>query len=143
MAMDYSALPLGKDSREDGKRKRNAVKHAILAHEKAEKARVVKRDGKHTCRLVPNCIERGPYETAHLDNKGMGGDHGRRSVSALMIRACFAHHRGNWSLHSNDLRVEYLTSDQANGPIEVWGKDKLGVWYLLGRETAPGQWERD
>lgn len=143
MAIDYSILPLGKDSREDGVRKRREQKASVRSYEQMEKAKVVKRDGAYHCRLVPGCRERSLYETAHLDNKGMGGDRGLRSNADQMVRTCFFHHQGKWSLHSNDLRVEYLTPEKANGPIEVWGKDEDGREFLVGREVAVGQWERD
>lgn len=141
---DYSQLPLAKLSREDGIRLRRERKDAIKANEQAEKAKVVRRDGLHYCRLVPGCRERHLHETAHLDDKGMGGDPtGIRTQANLMVRACFFHHQGNWSLHSHDLRVEYLTAEKADGPIEVWGTDEDGREYLVGRETAVGVWERD
>lgn len=141
--MDYSGLPLAKKSREDGTRDRREQKAAIRAHEDAEKAKVRKRDGAGYCRLVPACTERLLFETAHLDDKGMGGDHGLRTVAERMIRSCFFHHRGNWSLHSHDLRVEYLTAEQANGPIAVWGRTSTGEEMMIGREIAVGVWERD
>lgn len=141
--MDYSSLTYAKDSREDGKQKRDAAKAKIRADEKEQKALVRKRDGSHYCRLVPHCDSTRDFETAHVDDKGMGGDHGIRSTADLMVRSCFAHHRGNFSLHSNDIRVEYLTAENANGPIQVWGRDTRGQWFLLGRESAIGVWERD
>ena len=116
---------------------------AIVAHEAEEKAKVVKRDGLHTCRLVPGCREREKHETAHLDDKGMGGDHGIRTTADTMVRTCFFHHQGEWSLHSGVLRVEYLTPDRTNGPIETWGRDANGVWYLVKRETSCGVDESD
>ena len=121
---------------------------AIVAREKAEKAKVVARDGSQVCRVSPGCREKEHFETAHLDNKGMGGDRGHRTTAATMIRSCFLHHRGPHSLHSKDLRVEYLTPEQANGPIEVWsrvpsGDDMRGSWYLLKRETSCGVNARD
>ncbi len=144
--MDYSGLTFAKDSREDAKLKRDAAKAKIRAYEVEQKKLVVKRDGSHYCRLVPHCATgwepRAVFETAHLDSKGMGGDHGRRSAAELMVRSCFAHHRGNWSLHSSDLRVDFLTPEKANGVIQVWGRLSTG-WVLLGRETAVGQWEHD
>jgi hypothetical protein len=115
----------------------------VQSNEKDEKAKVVFRDGVHTCRLVPNCREREKHETAHLDAKGIGGDHGIRTIAERMIRSCFWHHQGKWSLHSQDLRVECLTDKGTNGPIEVWGKDEDGRWYSVGRESAVGIWERD
>lgn len=143
MSIDYSALAFAKPSKEDGLLARRKAKAEIKAHEANEKAQVVKRDGLHYCRLVPHCEERERHETAHLNDKGMGGDHSLRTTSSQMIRSCFFHHQGNWSLHSQDLRVTSLTSQGANGPIEVWGRAKTGEWYMVGRETAVGVWERD
>lgn len=145
--MDYSVFnpefSLVKLSREDGKRKRDKAKAEIRNKEKEQKALVVKRDGSHYCRLIPQCDEKIQFETAHLEDKGMGGDHGLRTDAAIMVRSCYFHHRGNWSLHSNDLRVEYLTNEKANGPIQIWGRMSTGEWYLVGREKAVGVWERD
>lgn len=121
---------------------RREKRAAIKAHEHAEKAKVVKRDGSKVCRLVPGCTEKEKFETAHVNDKGMGGDHGIRSTADQMIRSCFFHHQGVFSLHSGDLRVEMLTPEGTNGPIEVWAQGDQG-WYLLKRETACGQTERD
>lgn len=143
MPADYSQLPLSKLSREEGIRQRRAAKAKVRSDEQEEKAKVVKRDGAHYCRLIPMCDERQLHETAHLNDKGMGGDHGIRSTADQMLRSCFFHHRGDWSLHSNDLRVELLTDEGTNGPIEVWGRLSTGEWYMVGRETAVGVWERD
>ena len=115
----------------------------LKAHEGREKARVVRRDGLHSCRLVPGCREKEKHETAHLDDKGMGGDHGIRTTADRMIRACFWHHQGVWSLHSKDLRVECLTDAGTDGPIEVWGQDEYGGWFMVKREIAVGISERD
>jgi hypothetical protein len=116
---------------------------AIKAHEAEEKAKVVKRDGLKTCRLVPHCTEREKFETAHLDDKGMGGDHGIRTTADRMIRSCFWHHQGARSLHSKDIRVECLTDKGTDGPVDVWATDENGIWYLLKHEVAVGVSERD
>jgi hypothetical protein len=118
-------------------------RNEIRQHEKDEKAKVVRRDGSKVCRLVPHCPEREKFETAHLDDKGMGGDHGNRTSADTMIRSCFFHHQGIWSLHSHDLRVEYLTPEKANGPVEVWGRTEADGWYLVKRESSCGITERD
>lgn len=148
--MDYTVFDkvagaFPKDSKEEAVLRRRKDKADVEAHEKKEKAKVVKRDGSHYCRLVPGCEEREKHETAHLDDKGMGGDKlGIRTVAELMVRACLFHHQGKFSLHSNDLRVEFLTPQLANGPIAVWAKNRAtNDEYLLGRETAVCQWERD
>lgn len=122
---------------------RRQKKAELRTHEQTEKAKVVKRDGAKTCRLVPGCSERDKFETAHLDDKGMGGDHGLRTTADRMIRSCFFHHQGWQSLHSKDLRVEFLTDLGTNGPIEVWIKDKRGGWFMCKREVACGVSERD
>jgi hypothetical protein len=138
-----SMLRFGKQGREGALLERRQRRSEMKSFERDQKADVVARDGSHTCRLVPHCRERERFETAHINDKGMGGDHGLRSTADQMVRACFFHHQGKWSLHSGDLRVEFLTDARANGPIEVWGKDEQGGEYLVGREAAVGIWERD
>lgn len=122
---------------------RRGKRAAIKANETEQKALVVARDGSKTCRLFPHCKEREKFETAHLDDKGMGGDHGNRTTASRMIRSCFWHHQGAWSLHSGDIRVDCLTPDGTNGPIEVYGRDDAGRWFLIKREIATGIVERD
>ena len=123
---------------------RRKTRAQIVAHEKEQKAKVVTRDGSKTCRLVPGCQEREKFETAHVHDKGMGGDRGIRSTADQMVRACFFHHQGGWSLHSGDLRVELLTDAGTDGPIEVWGTDReRGGEYLVKREVRCGETERD
>jgi hypothetical protein len=143
MSIDYSQSAHPKLSREDSELARRERKAAVKLHERHEKEKVVARDGLHTCRLVPQCRERDKHETAHLDDKGMGGDHGNRTDASVMVRACFFHHQGNWSLHSKDLRVEYLTAEKANGAIAVYGRDESGRWFCVGQESAVGIWARD
>jgi hypothetical protein len=118
---------------------RRGKRAEIRTHEQTEKAKVVKRDGAKVCRLVPNCPEKEKFETAHLNDKGMGGDHGNRSTADQMIRACFFHHQGKWSLHSGDIRVDCLTDRGTDGPVEVYGRGIVdGRWYLVKRETSAG-----
>ena len=121
------------------RRRKRAV---IESYEKGQKAKVVKRDGEHSCRLVPRCPERTKHETAHVEDKGMGGDHSNRSSSANMIRSCLWHHRGNWSLHSGDIWVVSLTERGCDGPVEIWANGKDGP-YLLKREIDCNVTERD
>lgn len=137
-------LQFGKPTREQALLERRELRAKRRTHERNEKADIVARDGSRYCRLVPHCPEREKFETAHLEDKGMGGDPaGLRTQSALMVRSCFFHHQGNWSLHSKDLRVEFLTEEKADGPIQVWGRDDRGEWYLVGLERQVGIWERD
>jgi hypothetical protein len=137
------AEPLWKSPKGTTLLKSRERKAATKAHEATEKAKVVKRDGMKACRLVPTCQEREKFETAHLDDKGMVGYHGIRTTADRMIRSCFWHHQGVWSLHSNDLRVDCLTDAGTDGPVEVWGRDDNGQFYLLKRETAVNVVERD
>ena len=97
--------------------------------ERAAKLAVIARDGSRTCRLVPGCRERRRFETAHLEAKGAGGDHGRRSSTANMVRACVEHHRGAVSLHSGLLKVACLTDRGADGPIAVFRH--MGAGYFI------------
>jgi hypothetical protein len=115
-------------------RLRMLARAAIQNHERAAKRAVIKRDGARTCRLVPGCSERRSFETAHLDAKGMGGDHGNRTSTATMLRACLFHHRGAYSLHSGYLKVECLTDRGADGPIAVYARGEGDSWLLVTRE---------
>lgn len=136
-------LLLPKPARGSTLLEKRAKRAAIKTHEQTEKAKVVKRDGSKHCRLVPGCSEREKFETAHLENKGMGGDHGNRTDASILLRCCLFHHRGDWSLHSGDLKVEYLTAAKADGPIQVHGRDSKGQWYVICREIAVNVCERD
>lgn len=138
-----AGTPIPKPSKGSALLDRREKRAAILAHEKAEKAKVVARDGAHVCRLISACTEREKHETAHVNDKGMGGDHGIRSTADQMLRACLFHHQGAWSLHSGDIRVDLLTAEGTNGPIEVWARDPQGQWYCVKRESACGIAERD
>jgi hypothetical protein len=72
------------------------------------------------CR-VPGCKARG--ELAHLEAKGMGGDHGLRTTTANCALVCHDHHRGQRSIHSGDLVVEKLTAAGADGPLGFYWPD--------------------
>ena len=39
--------------------------------------------------------------------------------------------------------VECLTDAGTDGPIEVWGQDEYGGWFMVKREIAVGISERD
>jgi hypothetical protein len=139
---DYAPGAFMKPPKGSYKLEREKAKTALKSSEQAEKTKVRIRDGAAYCRLVPRC-RFDQHETAHIFSKKMGGDHGKRSIAALMLRSCWYHHRGPWSLHSSDLRVEFLTERKADGPIATWGLDEQGREYLVGRESAVGIWERD
>lgn len=134
--------------------KRKAERKKLVAEEKDVKAEVARRDGQKTCRLDPDCphVKVGiRVEGVHLDDKGMGGDHGVRTVRNRMLRGCFIHHQGAKSLHSGHLRVKFLTDKGTDGPIALLrpkveitlnSRIKKTVWVEFARETAIGIWER-
>jgi hypothetical protein len=82
-----------------------------------------------------------PLEVAHLTHKGIGGDAlTLRSVPLLMILVSRDVHQGPRSLTSGDLRVVFLTDEQANGPCAFLERvSRVGnVWREVGRELWPG-----
>ena len=107
---DLAPGALQKPAKGSARTQKLAVAKARLTHEDTEKAKVRKRDGAKACRLVARCeyLRNWRCETAHLDDKGMGGDpSGEASRADCMLRTCFQHHQGPFSLHSKHLRVEY------------------------------------
>jgi hypothetical protein len=76
-------------------------------------------------------------DAAHVEAKGAGGDKQLiRSVLENLIRICVIHHTGPCSLHSGDLRIEFLTERKANGPCAFWRRDPKAKdgWSLDGSE---------
>lgn len=109
---------------------RKAKKAEIRRFEETEKAAVRVRD--RVCRW-PGCKENGKgirLEVAHLNDKGIGGDHSERSSRDQMILLCYWHHQGPESLHSKDLKIEATTNDGTAGPC---------AFYELNRETLEWQ----
>lgn len=122
---------------------RIASRKAVEAHEDREKTKVRRRD--IVCRW-PHCdcrARRDRLEVAHIDAKGMGGDHGVRSDAENMLLLCLARHQGHTSLHSGDLRIEKKTVEGANGPLLFYRRGDDGVWSMVGEEVAPGVLARD
>lgn len=112
---------------------RRAAKSAIKAHEDAEKKAVRLRDGGR-CRW-PGCRDKSRLEVAHLDDKGMGGDHGVRTDRAYMICLCYLCHQGPHSLHQQTKRIEVLTAQGTNGPCAFYERDReLGTWTHVHTE---------
>lgn len=119
-------------------RERRESRRAVEAAEKANKAKVRARD--RGCRW-PGCECRRlklPTEVAHLEDKGMGGDHGERSDPSNMIELCVERHRGTPSLHSGDLRIEPKTSDGANGPCDFYARSGSGRMEMVASERYVG-----
>ncbi len=118
---------------------RHARKLAVKTHERQAKQAVRVRD-QHRCRW-PGC----PYgsvskrlEVAHLDAKGMGGDHGTRTTPDAMILLCVFHHQGPKSLHSGDCRIERMTPQGTDGPCAFYELQESGKWSCVGVERAVG-----
>lgn len=91
------------------------------------------RDG-YQCR-VPGCTtdtKLWRLESAHLRDKGMGGDHGAHSHHRRdFVSCCYLHHQGRRSLHSGDLRAIPLTTDGGDGPVQ-WQELRESGWTILG-----------
>lgn len=120
---------------------RRAKRRALDAHEKAEKAAVMVRDGRQ-CRW-PRCEYRTmriPIEVAHvLGHKALGGNPANdRSQRNRMAAMCKLHHQGATSLHSGDLRIEPLTQGLLDGPCAFYEKSDTGRWDCVGVERTIG-----
>ena len=120
--------------RETKKARRKALEQLV--------AKLVKRrDGR--CRWPEKHICRGGLEAAHLDGKGMGGDHGLRTYAENEVTLCaWLHRRGPESLHGGQLRIDKDTAAGANGPLSFWRQTETG-WHLVAREVAPFSYEKD
>jgi len=86
----------------------------LMAHASRVRSEVMARDG-WTCRI---CRRTQFVELAHLEPKGMGGDHGIRTTRANCIAACALCHRGpRPSLHAGGITWELLSERGADGPV--------------------------
>jgi hypothetical protein len=113
---------------------RKAQRAKLRTAEDKAKAEAKKRDG-YRCRW-PRCeYPRLRVEAAHLQAKGMGGDHGTRSHRRNLMACCYLHHQGSRSLHSGDLRVQFLTREGADGACRFMEK-QAGRWVVVGEERA-------
>lgn len=110
---------------------------AIRAHEAREKAKVRARDVRCRWPECANCRDYKPrLEAAHLDDKGMGGDHGERTQADRMILLCFLTHQGPRSLHSGDLRIEPLTERGTDGPCMFLEASEQHGWRVVHVEDG-------
>lgn len=108
----------------------------VEAFEDAEKHKVRIRD-RMQCRW-PACEYCRRYKNltlhvAHLDSKGIGGDHGMRSSADQMMLLCFLSHQGPRSLHSGDRRITPLTDRGTNGPCSFEMATEAG-WVTVFAE---------
>jgi hypothetical protein len=145
MGIDWSQLALPKGHKGQSYMEARTRRKAVKAAEDAAKEEVRKRD--KSCRW-PHCANCKAYkprlEVAHLDAKGMGGDHGTVSGPDQMILLDFlTHQSGPRSLEQHGKRIDPITAQGTNGPCEFWAKDENEQWYLVAREVAPFLYERD
>lgn len=105
----------------------------LTAVEDDEKKTVRLRDG--FCRW-PECDYCRKYKNltlhvAHLNDKGMGGDHGLRSTADQMILLCSLRHEGPVSLHSGDCKITPITDKGTNGPCQFEINDEQRGWTVV------------
>lgn len=124
---------------------RRERRRAIVASEEAEKATVRARDRRCRWPQCEQCRKWQPrLEVAHLDAKGMGGDHGTVSTAdAMILLDWLTHQSGPSSLEQHGRKIVPLTDQGTNGPCEFWMHDPKDGWYLVARERAPFVYERD
>jgi hypothetical protein len=118
---------------------REAAAAKMLKLEREEKSKAKKRDArcrwpeKHTCRG-------GDLEAAHIVDASLGGV----MDAANLVTLCpWIHRRGPDSIHGKQFAIECETNRGANGPLSFWRKGDDGVFWLVAREIAPFQYERD
>lgn len=111
---------------------------AYLIHERIVKDIVRRRDGrcrwpeKHKCRFGLECV--------HIQDASLGG---ALSTENLVLLCTWRHRRGPESIHGKQLKVEKETARGADGPLSFWRQGEDGAYYLVARESAPFQIERD
>jgi hypothetical protein len=129
-----------KPAKGSGLIERHTRRLEIRHHERVEKDKARKRD-RRGCRW-PFCEHKAlkpRIEVAHLDDKGMGGDHSERTTADRLICLCFLHHQGAKSLHSGDLLIAPQTELGTDGPCMFI---ELKPRYRSITETAVGIPER-
>lgn len=124
---------------------RKETRRAITDEEDAEKAKARARDRR--CRY-PDCPFCRRHKTlipqaAHvLQAKGMSGDRtGERSTADKLMLLCPPIH-GLQEQHR--IEIVPLTDAGTFGPCEFWREDEITrQMFLVARETAPFEYERD
>lgn len=98
---------------------KRARRRAILLAETRAKIDAKERDG-WACRRCHVDNAMFPFvliEAAHIDDKGMGGDHGTRSSKPSdYVTLCADCHRGPCSVHSGHL-VMVVGPERGDGPV--------------------------
>ncbi len=120
-------------------------KRAIREAEQLAKRMAKVRDG-WQCRWPGAHLCKGVVEVAHIfEDKKMGGDHGRLSVTAQLMTLCsFAHRRGPQSVHGKTFKVEPETPRGADGACAFYRRETLlHEWVCVGVEVAIGVLRKD
>lgn len=118
---------------------REAEQAAALIHERRVKAAVKARDGR--CRWPEKHKCRGGLECAHVVDASLGGS---MSTENLVLLCSWTHRRGPESIHGKQLKITHESPDGIDPPwFAFWKQDHYGEYYLVARETAPFQYERD
>jgi hypothetical protein len=112
---------------------------AAKKHELEVKKAVKLRDGR--CRWPEAHKCRGLLEAAHILDASLGG----AMESGNLVTLCaWIHRRGPESIHGKqlDIDIEDIKAG-ANGPLSFWKQSETGEYYMVKRETAPFQYEKD
>lgn len=117
---------------------REAERADLAKIEDREKKAARRRDG--GCRWPEKHKCRGLLEAAHIRDASLGGDMDRRNLVTL---CAWLHRRGPVSVHGKQLRVEAETSAGADGPLAFYQQGVDGRMYLVAREIAIRQYEKD
>lgn len=123
----------------------------VIADAEFENKQIAKARDSWRCRWPEAHKCRGGLEAAHIEAKGMGGDHGTRSGTENLIAVCrWIHRQGPSTIEHHGLRVEFETPAGCDGPVSFWREDggqdpKTGLrtYVCVGRERLIGLIERD
>lgn len=120
---------------------RKENRREVEAFEGAEKRKVRLRD--QSCRWAKAtgdcyCLryKNLALHVAHIDGKGIGGDHGLRSTADNMILICSLRHEGPESLHSGHCRITPITAKGTDGACQFDKQTEARGWDTLHVEDV-------
>lgn len=133
MSSPMSFKPNFKPSKGTALMERREKRKEVEAFEDAEKKKVRFRD--QSCRW-PSCEYCSRYKhltlhVAHLNDKGIGGDHGLRSTADQMMLLCSLRHEGPTSIHSGHCRITPITNRGTDGPCQFEIADEQRGWTVI------------
>jgi hypothetical protein len=143
-------MPFWKPSKTKRTIERRKTRRVQVSDEQKNKLEVRLRDH-YKCRF-PLCGCRSlrlQLESSHVVHKGMGGNPaGDRSTVDQMVLLCSHRHRdGIVAIHKGTLRLRYLSSFKASGPVawevpaSILHHTKTDKWIEVARETRVQQLE--